>query len=476
MQVTQTSEDGLTREFKVVVTAQDIESRILDRLEALKRSVRMPGFRPGKVPVTLLRKQYGQSILSEILDQALSQSSAQALAEHGLRPAMQPKIEVVKFDEGEDLEYTMAVELMPDIVPGDFREIKLTREMAEAGDDEIDRAIERLAVRERTFTPVGEDRPARKGDALLIDFIGKIDGVPFEGGSGTDHVLELGSSSFVEGFEDQLIGIRAGDRRTINLTFPTEYVNDELAGRDAVFEVDAKEIQEVEPVSIDDTFAQSLGFADLPGLRAAVKEQIERDYGGLARAKLKRALLDALYESHDFPVPPGMVDIEFDAIWQQVSEGRAENRLDPDDVGRSEDELRAEYRLIAERRVRLGLLLSEVGRLNNISVEQDEINRAIMERARSFPGQESQVVGYYRDNPEAVNELRAPLFEDKVVDFILEMAEIKDKTVSVEELMRDPETPANTAKKAKPKAKAKAPAKKAAKKATKKAGGKAKSS
>ncbi|MFQ5958035.1 MAG: trigger factor [Alphaproteobacteria bacterium] len=476
MLVTETRADGLKREFTVVVDAQDIENRIQGRLQKLTQTVRMPGFRPGKVPASLLRKQFGDSIRGEILEEAVNQSSAQALAEKGVRPAIRPKIEVVRFDEGADLEYTMAVELMPDIVPADFRKIKLVRETAEAAEADVDATVERLAAREKNFVPVEAGVAAVKGDALLIDFIGKIDGVPFEGGSSTDHVLELGSSTFIEGFEDRLIGAKAGDHVSLNVTFPKEYVNDELAGRDAVFEVDVKEIQKVDSVPVDDAFAQSHGFSDLAAMGAAVREQIERDYAAVSRAKLKRALLDALAEQHEFPVPEGMVDIEFDAIWKRVKEDMAEDRLDPDDVGRSEEELRDEYRVIAERRVRLGLLLSEVGRLNNISVEQDEINRAIMERARAFPGQENAVIGFYRQNPEALNELRAPLFEDKVVDFILEMADIDERKVSVAELMRDPE-PAETAAKGAEKAAAKPakkPGKKPAKKAAKSAAGESK--
>lgn len=475
MLVTETKADGLKREFTVVVDAQDIENRIRDRLQKLTKTVRMPGFRPGKVPTSLLRKKFGDSIRGEILEEALNQSSAQALAEKGLRPAMQPKIEVVSFDEGADLEYKMAVELMPDIVPADFRKIKLVRESAEATEAEVEAAIERLAAREKNYLPVEAGVAATKGDALLIDFIGKIDGVPFEGGSSTDHVLELGSSSFVEGFEDQLIGAKAGDHVSLNLTFPKEYVNDELAGKDTVFEVDVKEIQKVEPVPVDEGFAQSHGFSDLAAMGATVREQIERDYAALSRAKLKRALLDALADQHEFPVPEAMADIEFDVIWKRVKEDIAENRLDPDDVGRSEDELHAEYRAIAERRVRLGLLLSEVGRLNNITVEQEELNRVVMERARAYPGQENAVIGFYRQNPEALNELRAPLFEDKVVDFILEMADIEKRKVSVEELMREPDS-AETAPKAGRKASAKQkPAKKPAKKSAKGAAGKSKS-
>jgi len=440
MLVTETNADGLSHEFKVVVDAKEIEARVEDRLVSLRETVRMPGFRPGKVPLALLKRQYGKSILGEVLEQAVSQTSSQALAEKGLRPATQPKIEITSFDEGKDLEYTMAVEAMPEITPADFRDYKLTREVVEIGDGEVDDALARLAEQHKSFAPVETKRAAKKGDALLIDFVGKIDGVPFEGGASTDHLLELGANAFVEGFEDQLIGAKAGEHREVKLTFPEDYPAEHLAGKEAVFDVEVKEIQEPQKITPDDAFAQSLGFNDLAALRQALKEQIERDYGGLTRTKLKRVLLDKLAETHDFPVPPGMLEAEFNSIWERVEADRKEGKLDEDDAALDEDELREEYRRIAERRVRLGLLLSETGRMNGIAVGEDEINRAMMERARQFPGQEERVIEYFRQNPEAVNEIRAPLFEDKVIDFILEMAEVDERKVTVEELVAPPES------------------------------------
>ena len=472
MNVTETTTDGLKREYKIVVETQDIENRIVDRLAELGRTVRIPGFRQGKVPTDLLRKRFGVSVRGEVLEQALQQTSAQALAEKGVRPALQPRIESISFEDGNDLEYTLAVEMLPEIEPGDFRELKLVRETAEVGEGEIDEAIERLAAREKNFVAVTDNRPAVSGDALLIDFVGTVDGAPFEGGSASDHVIELGSSSFIATFEDQLIGAKAGDHVTVNVTFPEDYPNEGLAGKAAVFEVDVKEVQAVEAVAVDEAFAQSHGFENLGAMRDIVKEQIARDYGGLSRAKLKRALLDSLSESYDFAVPEGMIDAEFDAIWQRITEDRENDKLDPADAARSEDDLRAEYRTISERRVRLGLLLSEVGQRNDISVAQDDLNRAVAMRARSYPGQEEMFMKHYRDNPEAMNELQAPLFEEKVVDFILEMAEVTDKTVTLEDLVRDPDAAASESA-AKPKKTAakktaakKAPAKKAPAKKT----------
>ena len=439
MNITETSADGLKREYKVVVDKQDIETRILGRLERLKMTARLPGFRPGKVPESLLRQRFGSSIRGEVLEEALTQTSAQALAEQGVRPVMQPTIADIKFDDGEDLEYTMAIEMMPDIVPKDFRELTLTRQTAEVRDEDVEGTLARIAASHKEFVAVEKARQAKTGDALVIDFVGKIDGVAFDGGSGTDHLIELGSNTFVPGFEDQLVGAKPGDGVEVKVTFPEEYGNAEVAGKEAVFAVDIKELRTVELAVADDEFAKNHGFADLEDMRAKGRQQIERDFAAMSRSKLKRFLLDALADDYDFPVPQGMLDIEFDGIWQRVSEAKEKALLDESDIGRSDDELRAEYRAIAERRVRLGLLLSEVGRLNNITVESDELNRAVMEQARVRPGQEDKVVQYFRDNPEALNELRAPLLEDKVVDFILEMATIEDVVVTADELMRNPE-------------------------------------
>src|SRR5712671_6026145 len=329
----------------------------------------------------------------------------------------------------------MAVELLPEIKPIDFTEIRLERLRPEVPEDEIDKAVQRIAEPNRKSEPV--DRPVAIGDVAVIDFVGKVDGKEFPGGSAQGHSLELGSSRFIPGFEDQLIGAKVGEHRTVKVTFPAEYGSEELAGKDAEFAVDVKEVREKQPLVVDDDMAKELGFDALDGLRKAVREQLERDYGGLARQRLKRALLDQLAAKHDFPVPPGMVDLEFDTIWKQFQEAREQNKdAVAEEAGKSDDELKTEYRAIAERRVRLGLLLSEVGRANAIIVNQDEVNRALGEEARRHRGYEKQVVEFYRNNPEALANLRAPIFEDKVVDFITEMATVVDKTVSITDLLK----------------------------------------
>src|SRR5258708_3449014 len=445
MQVTEISSEGLKREFKVVVASTDIETKMNDRLEELGRTAKLPGFRPGKVWMGVLKQRYGQCVLGEVRERAVNDSSSQAMGERGLRPAVQPKIEITSFTEGNNLEYKMEVALLPDIKPMNFGDLSLERMKAEASDEEINSALERIAEHNRKTDKVTADRPTQKGDVAVIDFVGRIDGQEFPGGAAKDHRLELGSNQFIPGFEDQLVGHKAGTTSDVKVTFPKEYGSDKLAGKDAVFTVTIKEIHEKQPAVVDEAFAKAMGFDDVPTLKKSVGEQITRDYSRRSRARLKRQLLDKLAETHDFQVPQGMVDMEFDAIWRSVEEARKRGDQDPTITGKSDDDLKKEFRGIAERRVRLGLLLSEVGRLNNIEVTQEEVNRALIEEARRFPGQERKVVDFYRNQPEALAQLRAPLFEDKVIDFIVEMSKVTDKPVSSADLLKDPDDEATPA-------------------------------
>jgi trigger factor len=472
MQVTETLSDNLKREYTVVIAAKDLGEKLEARLEQIGQEVRLPGFRPGKVPMPILKKRFSQSVMGEVIEQAVRDSSAQALTERGLRPAMQPKIEITTFEEGKDLEYKIAVELLPDIEVGDLSKIELERTKIDVPEAEVDEALERLASAKRETTALETPRPAEKGDVLVIDFQGTVDGEALPGMAGEDHHLELGSNRFVEGFEDQLIGAEAGQQRSVTVTFPEQYVNDKLAGREAVFAVTVKEVRATVPRAIDDALAKDLGEADLAALRAKVVEQLQGDYDRLTRTQLKRQLLDALAETYQFEVPPGMADGEFDAIWKQIEEERSHGHSDPEDEGKSDDELKAEYQEIAERRVRLGLLLSEVGRLNGIEVNQDELNRALMMEAQNHPGHERKVLEFYQNSPEALASLRAPLFEDKVVDFILDLAKLSERKVTPEEFQAEAAAAAEAASAksaAKSGAKAKKPAAKkpAAKKAAK---------
>lgn len=495
MEITETKSESLSREFKIKVPAADIEGSINQRLREIAPTVRLAGFRPGKVPPTLLRKRYGASIMGEVLEKTVVASSQKAMEERGLRPAMQPKIEITAFQEGGDLEYTMAVDLMPEIQPTDLSKIKLERLVAEPPEAVIEEALRNIARGQRTTEPITDGRGADKGDIAVIDFVGTVEGQEFAGGKAEGYQLELGSGTFLPGFEDQLIGAKAGEHRQAKLTFPGEYGASELAGKDAVFEVDVKELRRPVDAAIDDAIAKAAGFDDLDGLKKAIREEHSRQYKALSRARLKRQVLDALDEAHSFELPPAMVEAETDSIWQQYEAHRKHQNAhahdhdhdhdhvhEPDhnhehdhehdhghdhrpahedahggDEGKSDEELKAEFRELADRRVRLGILLAEIGRLNNVKVNQEDIKRLLLEQTRRYPGQEQAVLNHYQKSPGALEALRAPAFEDKVIDFVVEMAEVSEKKVSPEELMKEPEEEAKAApeKKGKKKTRAK---------------------
>jgi trigger factor len=434
MQVIETNTEGLKREFKIVVPATEVQDRIDGRLSELGRRIRLPGFRPGKVPLPLLKQRYGQSVRGEVLEQAVNDSSAKVISERGLRAAGQPQIEILSQVGEGDLEYKLAIELVPDIRPVDFKTLEFERLVVEVPEKEINDAIERAAKRFRKSNPVAAPRPAQGGDVVVIDFAGRIDGKEFPGGAATGHHLELGAGSFIPGLEDQLIGAGAGDHRDVNVSFPADYPNGELAGKEAIFAVDVKEIRELAPIEINEELAKALGAGDVASLHETIRKRIAGEYATVGRSRLKRHLLDALAARHQFEVPAGLVEAEFAAIWAQIEADRTRGRLDPEDADKSEEQLKQEYREIAVRRVKLGLLLSEVGRLNNIQVSNDELSRAIVNEARRHPGQERQVFEYYQKTPQAQVQLRAPIYEEKVVDFILELASVTERSVSPEEL------------------------------------------
>ena len=466
MQVTETSAEGLKRAYKVVISSADIDEKVDARLAELGKTMRIPGFRPGKVPASVMKQRYGQAVMGEVLERSVTESSQQALAERGVQPAMQPKIEITAFDQGKDLEYTMELELMPEIEPMDFSKLSLERIKIAVPDSDVEEAMQRLGQQQRKTRELEKARKSKSGDVLVIDFKGTVDGEALPGMEGEDHHLELGSNSFVAGFEDQLIGVDKGAETTVKVTFPEEYVNDKLAGREAIFEVKVKDILETVAADLDDDFAKAMGAESLKDLRGKVREQLGGEYDQLARARLKRQLLDQLADTHHFEVPAGMSDLEFDAIWKQLEKDREEGRVDPDDEGKDDDTLKAEYRKIAERRVRLGLLLSEVGKRNAIEVTQEELNRALLAEAQRYPGQERQVLQFFQDNPDAVGNLRAPIFEEKVVDFITDLAQTTERTLTPEDLRAEYEAAEAGAEEAgaekkKPAAKKKAAAKKA---------------
>lgn len=453
MQVTETNADGLKREFKVVVPAAQLEARTETRLAEIAREVKLPGFRPGKVPMKIVRQKYGASILGEVLEAAVNEGTGSAIQDKGYKPAMQPKVEITSYAEGKDLEFSVALEVLPEITAMDFATVSLEREKAAAPEAEIADTLARIAERHEGSEKV--ERASAAGDVVVIDFVGKKDGVAFPGGTAQGYSLKLGSNTFIPGFEDQLIGKKAGETVVVDVTFPEGYGNEELAGAPAQFDVTVHEVRAPQAAALDDELAKKVGMESLDALKDAIKAELTRELDAIARTKLKRALLDVLAANHDFEVPAGMVDQEFEAIWKQVEQDKEAGRLDPSDAGKDDDTLKADYRTLAERRVRLGLLLADVGQKNNVQVTQDDVNKALIEEARRFPGQEHLVFQYYKSNPDALNSLRAPIFEDKVIDFILELAKVTDKEVSVEDLRKDPDETAPAAKEeAKPKKKA----------------------
>ena len=468
MQVTESNIEGLRHEYKIKVDAQDVEDRMLARLDQLRATARLPGFRPGKVPATLLRKRYGQSLLGEVLEEAVNTATQAAIAERELRLAVQPRIEIDSFEEGQDLEYTLNVELMPVIEVGDYSKVEVERLVAEPSKKDVDAAMQRLADAQKTFADAPEGQAAAEGDVVMLDFVGRIDGEAFDGGTAEGIRLELGAGQFIPGFEDQLVGAKAGDRLDVTCTFPTDYGVDHLAGREAVFDTTVKSVQVPEESAVDEKLAERLGLETLARVREAVTDQLQKDYAAISRRRVKRALLDKLAEMHDFEVPPGMAESEFQTIWREVEAARERGEPDPDDEGLSDEDLQAQYRDIAARRVRLGLLLAEVGRRNNIEVSQDELDRAIQEHAMRYPGQEQQVFNHFRSHPQEAEMLRGPIIEDKVVDFVLEIAKVTERTVSQQELTDEITAPIGATPKPKAGGEAKSGAAKTSKDAKKK--------
>lgn len=444
MQITETVSEGLRREYKIVVGAADLDAKLTGRIEEMKGQVHLKGFRPGKAPVSYLKKSFGKSMMGEIIEAAVSESSQKAIADNALKPAFQPRVELVspleQVVEGKsDLEFTVKVDLMPDFDLVDVAKLKVEKLVADVTDEEVDAAVRKLAEQTRTYSARPEGEAAQKDDAVVIDFVGKVDGEEFPGGKAEDFNLVLGSGQLIPGFEDQLIGAKPGETRELDVAFPADYPEAKLAGKPAVFTTTVKEVKAPDPVEIDNALAQKLGLDSIGTLKERVRDQLKSDFARASRMHLKRRILDALDEAHAFSLPPTMVESEFDAIWRAVEAELKREGKSAEDEGKSEDELKKEYHDIAERRVRLGLVLARIGEQNGISIANEEIQRAIMARARQFPGQEQQVFNFYANNPQAQAEIRAPLFEDKVVDFIAELAEVSERKVDRETLFLDPD-------------------------------------
>jgi len=450
MQVTQTLSEGLRRGYQVVVPLSDLDAKVNERLVDLKDRVRINGFRPGKVPIEHLRRMYGRAVLAEAIEAAVREANTSIIAEHGFKLAMDPKV-VMPEGEGEvgevmagktDLSYSVELEILPKIELGDFKDIELSKLTAEVGEAEVAEAVERIAQENRPFADKGEGAKAVQGDKVVISFAGTIDGEPFEGGTGEDVAVVIGSKSFIPGFEEQLVGIAAGEMRTVNASFPQNYLSANLAGKAASFQVTAKSIEAPGTVTIDDGFAKSLGMESLAKLKDAVKDRLGGEHAEVTRRRVKRALLDALDARYKFDLPPTLVEQEFANVWRTLTADLEAQRRTFADENTTEEAAREEYRKIAERRVRLGLVIAEIGERNDIKVSEEELTRAIVDRARQFPGQEQQIWEYYRKNPGAVAGLRAPIYEEKVIDFLLELAKVTEKTVSRDELYNEDDEPA----------------------------------
>jgi trigger factor len=447
MQVTETLSEGLKREFKISVPASDLDAKAGAKLVDLKDKVRINGFRPGKVPVTHLKKVYGRSVMAETIDQTIRDTNTQLFSERGFRLATEPKItmpteqaEVEELLNGKtDLTYTVAIEVVPSIALADFKTFEVEKPVAEVTDADVDEAIKRIADSNRGYAAKGEGAKAESGDRVTVAFKGTINGEAFEGGAGEGIQVVIGSNTFIPGFEEQLTGIATNETRTLKVAFPKNYMNDKLAGQPAEFETTATLIEAPQDLAIDDEFAKTLGLESLDKLKEAARERLVAEFATATRQRVKRALLDRLDEAHRFEAPPSLVDEEFNLMWNSVKAEMDSAGKTFADEDTTEDAAKEEYRKIADRRVRLGLVLSEIGEKNKISVTDDEVGRAVIERARSMPGREKEVWDYYRSNAQALAQLRAPIYEDKVVDFILELANVTEKKVSRDDLYKDDE-------------------------------------
>lgn len=433
MKITEVKSEGLKKEYKVVVPAADFEAKIDAKINQIAKTAKLPGFRAGKAPFAMLKKKYHDSVIGEVVEDAVREGTAEVIAQNKLRPATQPDVKITAFSDGKDLEFDVNLENIPEIKLGDFSKIKLEKLMAEVPAEEVEKALKYISeAHKETVTVAG--KKAAKGDVVMIDFVGSVDGKEFQGGKGNNYPLELGSGSFIPGFEDQLIGAEAGSHVDVKVKFPENYHAKDLAGKDSVFAVEVKEVREPKKIELNDEFAKSVGAESLDKLKEDIKNRIKADYENASRMKIKRQLLDILDKEYKFESPVSLVDAEYKAIVDQYEQAKKYNQLDASEKEKTEEELLKEYKDIALRRVKLGLLLSEVGQNAQISIKPEDINAAIMNEAKKYPGQEKAVLDYYLKNKAAVDGLKAPIFEEKIVDYIIGQADVAEKIVSVEDL------------------------------------------
>ncbi|MBT4770673.1 MAG: trigger factor [Rhodospirillaceae bacterium] len=489
MQVSETKSEGLVREFKVIVPAGDIELELTNRLTEIGKTAKIPGFRPGKVPMTLLKQRYGSSVMGEILESTVNVSSQKAIQEKNLRPAIQPKIEITSYEDGKDLEYSMSLELMPEIPEIDLASLEIERVFTEVEEPQIAQALKDLAESHKRFKALDKPRKLQQGDLVRFDFVGKIDGVAFDGGTGSDEEIEIGSGRFIPGYEEQMIGLSVGDEHLVKVPFPDDYREKSVAGKLAEFDVTIKEIKGPAEVAVDDELAKDMGLENLDTLKKALSHKMESDLQQVARVRLRREVADVLEDKCDFTPPQSMVDQEFEGMWERYQHQKQDHVHDENcDHGgddENEDEKRNEFKETANRRIMLAILLAEIGRLNNVLLDESEVAKSVQREAAAYPGQENQVIAYYEKNQELMNGLRAQVYEEQVLTYILEMAKVTDKKITLEELTKSPDAAAKPAKKgakkkpdaqskAKPKAEKKAVKPKAEPKATKAKADKAK--
>ncbi len=434
MNVTEIKSEGLKKEFKVSVPASDFNKKIDEKINEISKKTKLPGFRPGKAPKEMLKQKYRASVMGEVLDELVRTSTDEVIKSKKLNPAMMPDVKITSFEDGKDVEFEISMEVLPEIKFGDFSKIELDKLTAEVPAEEVEKALKYLAESRKETVKVEEDRASKEGDTTVIDFVGSIDGVEFQGGKGNNYPLVLGSGSFIPGFESQLVGKKAGEKVDVNVKFPENYHAKDLAGKDAVFTVEIKEIRVAKDIEINDEFAKSLGEESLDKLKSVIADRIKGDYDVASRMKLKRQLLDNLDKEYSFEVPQSLVDAEYKGIVAQYEQAKKYNQLDESEKAKSEEDLLAEYKDIAVRRVKLGLLLSEIGKDAKLTITPDDINKAIMNEAKKYPGQEKAVFDYYLKNKQAIESLKAPVFEEKIVDHIIGLAKVNDKVVSVEEL------------------------------------------
>ncbi len=444
MKIKELKSEGLSYSYSVTVPKEDLAAKLEAKIKEMQPQVSLKGFRPGKVPVAHIRKMFGQSIMKDVVEETVNETSQQAINDNKIRPAGQPKIDLRANGEDvtkgtADLEYQLTVESIPDFEPVDPEKLKFTRLKYEATDADIDERMAELGKGQKSYKKKAKTAKAKKEDAVLIDFVGTIDGEAFEGGAMEGHQLVLGSGTFIPGFEDQLIGAKAGDEMDVKVTFPEDYQAADLAGKEAVFATKVHEVQGAKDAEINDEFAKNFGLDDLAALKEAVKGQFEGELDMQSRMKLKRAILDELDKKHSFDLPPGMVEAEFSNIWTQVQSEKEAGQLDEEDAKKTDKQLEKDYRKIAERRVRLGLVLAEMGQKAEVQISNEELQQAMIAEARRYPGQEQQVIEFYQKNPNAIAQLRAPIYEEKVVDLIVEKAKVTDKKVDKDELFKEDE-------------------------------------